>query len=183
MESFSSPTSIIAAGILLLAVVVGAFLVFKSRLQDSVASPAFGDAPVDMSKFDGLVEDLMKDVPPGSGVRNQSDAIHPPQAPPPTDIMRGETERYQWSQTAQEVDVYLNLPEGTRKNQISCTITATKLVVMLDKHPIVEGNFPASVKPEECNWQLESSEGKQKLWISLFKAKRTERGGHWRQVL
>jgi HSP20 family molecular chaperone IbpA len=186
MESFISSTSLIAAGILLLAIVVGAFLVFKSRAQgDSTAPSTFGDdAPLDMSKFDGLVEDLMKDAPPGSGARNQSGAAQTPQAPPPpTDIMRGETERYQWSQTAQEVDVYVNLPEGTRKNQVSCTITANKLVVTLDKQPIVEGNFPASVKPDECNWQLESAEGKHKMWINLFKAKRTDRGTHWRQVL
>lgn len=102
--------------------------------------------------------------------------------PPPTDIMRGETDRYQWSQTAQEVDIYVNIPEGTRKNQLSCTISANKLVVTLDKQPIVEGKLPAEVKPDECNWQLEASDGKQKLWISLFKAKRTERGTHWRRV-
>ena len=159
METLSN-TLIIAIVVLITAIVIGAVLVLRSRSDSSSDSSAFtseSNAPLDMSKFDGLVEDLMRDSPGGAEPHGPEDAEGGPigqQPPPPTDIMSGETERYTWSQTPQEVDVYVRLPEGTKKAQLSCNISANKLVVMLNKAPLVEGKLSADVRPDECNWQL-----------------------------
>ncbi|KAJ9521076.1 hypothetical protein QJQ45_022828, partial [Haematococcus lacustris] len=65
-------------------------------------------------------------------------------------------ERVQWSQGADSVEVWLLLPPGTAKHELSVGITATRLRVNLGwAGRVLDGPLTRSVKASEALWVLE----------------------------
>ncbi|KAL6753005.1 hypothetical protein V8C86DRAFT_2736475 [Haematococcus lacustris] len=65
-------------------------------------------------------------------------------------------ERVQWSQGADSVEVWLLLPPGTAKHELSVQITATRLRVNLGwAGRVLDGPLTRSVKASEALWVLE----------------------------
>jgi hypothetical protein len=123
--------------------------------------------------------------------------------PASADILQGQTDRYSWSQTNQEVDIYVPVDKEVTKQQISCKILSDRLTLKVGPKTIIEGSSFADVVPDECNWQLgctkfhimssksfhviifvlDGTGNDRKIWITLFKARRSEQGRFWRSAI
>ncbi|CAJ1974391.1 unnamed protein product [Sphenostylis stenocarpa] len=65
-------------------------------------------------------------------------------------------EKYSWTQTLQEVNVNVPVPNGTKSRIVICEIKKNHLKVGLkDQPPIIEGELYRSVKPDDCYWSIE----------------------------
>lgn len=66
------------------------------------------------------------------------------------------TEKYNWSQTVQEVEVQIPIPEGTKSNQLDVKIKQKHLsVAFKGKAPFIEGELCEKVKCEDSFWSIE----------------------------
>ncbi|QCE15592.1 protein BOBBER 1 [Vigna unguiculata] len=65
-------------------------------------------------------------------------------------------EQYSWTQTLQEVNVNVPVPNGTKSRFVVCEIKKNHLKVGLKgQPPIIEGELYRSVKPDDCYWSIE----------------------------
>ncbi|XP_047179881.1 protein BOBBER 1-like isoform X2 [Vigna umbellata] len=65
-------------------------------------------------------------------------------------------EQYSWTQTLQEVNVNVPVPNGTKSRFVFCEIKKNHLKVGLKgQPPIIEGELYRSVKPDDCYWSIE----------------------------
>ena len=73
----------------------------------------------------------------------------------------GSTPRYVWTQTLDEVVVFLPVPEGTRAKDLDVNIGAASLDVRRKDGAAVflEGTLFARIRPSESTWTLESGDG------------------------
>ncbi|KAL7453153.1 hypothetical protein ACHAWC_004830 [Mediolabrus comicus] len=90
----------------------------------------------------------------------------------------GSTSRYVWTQTLEEVTVYIPLPNGTRAKDLNVKIDANSLSVKKkdgDHASLapLEGMFFARIRPDECTWTIESSESITTLQLTLDKVQKT----------
>lgn len=66
------------------------------------------------------------------------------------------TEKYNWSQTVQEVEVQIAIPDGTKSNQLDVKIKQKHLsVAFKGKAPFIEGELCEKVKVEDSFWSIE----------------------------
>lgn len=66
------------------------------------------------------------------------------------------TEKYNWSQTVQEVQVQVPLPEGTKANQLDIKInTKSVSIAFKGKEPFIKGELCEKVKVEDSMWSIE----------------------------
>eukprot|EP00198_Chlamydomonas_reinhardtii_P001113 XP_001690448.1 predicted protein [Chlamydomonas reinhardtii] len=85
-------------------------------------------------------------------------------------------ERLTWSQTSTELFVNIVLPQGTRRAEVSLTITPTRLTLRLGWcGRVVDGPLHRKVAPSDCIWTLEGHT----LQVLLAKAE----AGHWWRAL
>lgn len=101
-----------------------------------------------------------------------------------SDILSGSTDRYDWQQSAAEVDVFVHLrcndPVSLRSKEIKVDITAKALTVTIRGDLALQGEFYAEVLPAESNWQMdEADDGTRRLWITVVKRTKTARASHW----
>jgi len=92
----------------------------------------------------------------------------------------GETEKYVWTQTLDDLEVRVAVPPGTKSKQIKCVFTKTTFLFSIDgaaDAPLIQGEFHAAVAPDDCYWTLEDN-----TYVSVFlqKLKGTE---WWPRVL
>ena len=66
------------------------------------------------------------------------------------------TEKYNWSQTVQDVQVQIPIPEGTKANQLDIKIQTKKISCALKgKEPFLIGELCEKVKVEDSFWSIE----------------------------
>ena len=65
---------------------------------------------------------------------------------------------YRWTQELGELTLRLELPPGTAKRDVSCKISAKSIECGLrGQPPLVAGTLHATVRVDECMWQLQDS--------------------------
>ncbi|RZC18034.1 protein BOBBER 1-like [Glycine soja] len=65
-------------------------------------------------------------------------------------------DKYSWTQSLQEVNVNVPVPNGTKSRFVTVEIKKNHLKVGLKgQPPIIEGEFYKSVKPDDCYWSIE----------------------------
>ena len=63
---------------------------------------------------------------------------------------------YRWTQSLEDLAVFVKVPAGTKAKQLVIDIQKTKLVVKIGgQEPILSGEMFASVKMEDCFWSIE----------------------------
>ncbi|CAM9937541.1 unnamed protein product, partial [Laminaria digitata] len=68
----------------------------------------------------------------------------------------GRTEKYEWTQTLQELSVVVPIPEGLKSRDIVCDITKSRLRVGVRGQPLlVDGEMYNKVKVDDSFWTLE----------------------------
>eukprot|EP00933_Yihiella_yeosuensis_P053692 TRINITY_DN51967_c0_g1_i1.p1 TRINITY_DN51967_c0_g1~~TRINITY_DN51967_c0_g1_i1.p1 ORF type:complete len:334 (+),score=131.74 TRINITY_DN51967_c0_g1_i1:57-1058(+) len=74
---------------------------------------------------------------------------------PPPPGNGGTTDKYRWTQTLDALEVYVNVPPGTKAKQVVCDIGGESLKVGIKGEPlIISGKLHAKVKPDDCMWTL-----------------------------
>jgi len=70
------------------------------------------------------------------------------------------TDRYYWTQTLQEVTVYIAVPPGTRAKDINFKMTPKSIALSLKNstEPLVSGTLGGTNKHHEAMWALEDRE-------------------------
>jgi len=67
----------------------------------------------------------------------------------------GSTDTYYWTQTLQDLTIYIPIPDGTRGKHVGCDFSITKLKVGLKgKKPVLDGKLLKRIKPDDSYWTL-----------------------------
>lgn len=86
----------------------------------------------------------------------------------------GVTDKYEWSQTEEEVNVSIKLPKEVTKKDVICDIKPESLKVTIrgQEKPLLEGNYAAGKKVicDESGWTISSGS----LDLLLWKFERTD---------
>src|SRR3546814_509153 len=69
----------------------------------------------------------------------------------------GKTDRYEWIQTENDVEMRIQLPEGTGKDGIKCKITSKGLDLQIQGREAIKGEWFDAVIPDESAWQFGES--------------------------
>ncbi|XP_072952878.1 protein BOBBER 1 [Typha angustifolia] len=65
-------------------------------------------------------------------------------------------ENYSWTQSLQEVNVSIPVPQGTKSRCVTCEIKKNHLKVGLKgQPPIIDGDLYQSVRADDCFWSIE----------------------------
>ena len=64
---------------------------------------------------------------------------------------------YKWSQDSEDVTVKFVLPDGTKKDDIACNVTADSLDLQIGKEILLSGPLFAKVNSEESTWTVEEN--------------------------
>lgn len=76
----------------------------------------------------------------------------------------GNTDKYNWGQTLNEVTVNVYLPDGTTSKMLNVVITAKKLSVKIKNGAtIIEGEFNKPIKVEDSPWCIETDSRERKI--------------------
>ena len=83
----------------------------------------------------------------------------------------GNTDKYNWGQTLNEVTINVYLPDGTTSKMINVVITAKKCSVKIKNGAtILEGEWNKPIKVEDSPWCIETdSKGRKILQLNLTK--------------
>lgn len=84
---------------------------------------------------------------------------------------------WRWAQTCEEVEVTVDVPEGTGKADVSVDIGGASLRVALRREPgdaLVDLRLYAGVLPEDCTWTLLSDRHGRHVQVTLAKKEETE---------
>jgi hypothetical protein len=71
-----------------------------------------------------------------------------------TNNLAGATDVYNWNQNEKEVELYVPVESSIKGKEINCQIKSTSLMLTVRGEVLINGNFYASVVPDECNWQI-----------------------------
>lgn len=158
------------------------YMVVRVVLKDSDKPPT--KPLVDpLAGLDAIGSDPDFDEKGDEGMPNLLDTRNDP------DILYGSTDKYDWTQTESEVEVFVKLDKfsnfaSLRAKDIRANITSTGLSVAVNGETLLKGDFPAKVLADDCTWQLEEPRNSDKrIWITLYKAVPTMRNQHWKSVL
>jgi hypothetical protein len=66
----------------------------------------------------------------------------------------GVAENYYWTQTLNEVTVYIDAPRAMKGKDVKCTITSKFMTLSVDEKVLVEGEFEEAVRADESMWTL-----------------------------
>lgn len=69
------------------------------------------------------------------------------------------TDTYVWTQTLQEVDVKVPVPEGTRSRDLIVDLKANHLKIVLKKDNVVlvDDDFERAIRVDDCSWTINDS--------------------------
>ncbi|EFA83334.1 hypothetical protein PPL_04127 [Heterostelium album PN500] len=63
---------------------------------------------------------------------------------------------YEWDQTLEEVNIYIEVPEGVSSKMIACQITSNKLILGIRGNPpFIDEEFFSTIKQKDSFWTLE----------------------------
>lgn len=78
---------------------------------------------------------------------------------------------YEWEQSLEEVNIYIQPPPGVKARMIDCTITPTHLKLGIKGNPpFLDEDFALTVLKDESYWMMEDGE----LHINLQKSRKAE---------
>lgn len=101
-------------------------------------------------------------------------------APAKADADADASPPFSWSQTAEEVELSVRVPEGTRPKDVRVTFGVQSCTVKVGgEAAVLEGKLAYRVQPDECTWSLLGVGAVRKLQVTLFKQKPEE----WRQLM
>lgn len=83
---------------------------------------------------------------------------------------------YKWSQDSEDVTVKFVLPDGTKKDDIACNVTADSVDLQIGKEILLSGPLYAKVNPEESTWTVEENS------LELILVKQVQEH-HWSSVV
>mmetsp|Transcript_33803 Transcript_33803/g.44597 ORF Transcript_33803/g.44597 Transcript_33803/m.44597 type:complete len:336 (+) Transcript_33803:49-1056(+) len=106
----------------------------------------------------------------------QQEALHP------SPMQSGETERYLWSQTQDEVEVILPVPQSTQCGDIKHELTPNTISLTVQGQKLIEGNLFATVVPEESTWVLDKDQNNKRIVWSLQKTEPTK-NRQWQYIV
>jgi len=70
----------------------------------------------------------------------------------------GKTDKYSWTQTLKELNIYFEIPKDLKSKQLDVQYDAAHLKVGIKgQPPIVEGDWPSKVNAENCTWTIEAA--------------------------
>ena len=82
----------------------------------------------------------------------------------------GETDKYRWTQTLEEVTVYVPLPDGITSKQLDVQMKSTTLKIGLKgQAPIIDGPLHKKIKASDSLWTLETDGPKRTLQLTFVK--------------
>lgn len=74
---------------------------------------------------------------------------------PPPEGNGGDTDKYKWTQTLSQLEVFVAIPPGTRAKQITCDIGVDTLKCGLKGQELIfSGKMNGKVKPDDSMWTL-----------------------------
>jgi hypothetical protein len=74
---------------------------------------------------------------------------------PPPEGNGGSTDKYTWTQTLSNLEVFVPIEPGTKAKQITCDIGVSTLTVGIKgQPPILKGPMHSKVKPDDSMWTL-----------------------------
>ena len=101
----------------------------------------------------------------------------------------GQTSKYSWIQTRDEIEILFPISEDIPKNFISVEITSKTLSVGVKmpktelEEVLVDGKLFAEVETAECAWSVtKDSKGQRNIEVFLQKVKETSGKGHWKCI-
>jgi hypothetical protein len=71
-------------------------------------------------------------------------------------VLSGETDVYNWNQTDKEVELYVPVAASVKGKDINCKIRSNNMMLTVSGEVLINGDFYATVVPDECNWQIGS---------------------------
>jgi len=150
----------------------------QSRIEDITDAPqaaTSGDAassssdPAAASSGDGDAAKGDDDAGEGTGILPvDNGAVH---------------DKYRWTQTLQDLNVYIPVPAGTKAKHLSIDIKKKGLVAKVQgQNPILDGELFGQVKLEDCFWSIEddAANGGRMVSITLTKMNQME---WWKNVV
>lgn len=82
----------------------------------------------------------------------------------------GETDKYRWTQTLEELTVYVKLPDSITSKQLDVQIKSKHLKVgVKGQQPLIDGELHKKIKADDSLWTLESDGASRTLQLSLQK--------------
>lgn len=91
----------------------------------------------------------------------------------------GICKRYQWTQSSDELNVVLAVPEGTRAKHLSVSLNTSSVSISFKERPtekLLDGTFFDKIRKDESTWSLEGSA----LLLTLDKLKH---GTWWETII
>ena len=70
------------------------------------------------------------------------------------EVLSGETDVYNWNQTEKEVELYVPVTATVKGKDINCKIRSNNMILTVNGEVLINGDFYATVVPDECNWQI-----------------------------
>jgi len=82
----------------------------------------------------------------------------------------GSTDKYVWTQTLEELHIYIPVNPSTKGKDLSITLGTTKCLVGLKgETPIIDGEWPEKIKADDSMWTLEESKGEKLVHLAISK--------------
>jgi len=82
----------------------------------------------------------------------------------------GKTDKYRWTQTLKELNVYIELPKDIRSKQLDVIIESGHLRVGIKgQPPILDGDWPHAVNSNRCMWTLDPKSTSKTLCLEIEK--------------
>eukprot|EP01041_Mallomonas_annulata_P003825 gene3825-7622_t len=100
-----------------------------------------------------------------------------------TDRSRGTTDKYRWTQSDQEIEMFVAVEKCTKGRDVLLDILSSGIVLSVSGHVLLDGDFFNEVVPSDCNWQLDDDDDKRVVWITLTKKTSTKPKDYWPCIL
>lgn len=71
----------------------------------------------------------------------------------------GVGKNYYWTQTLNELNIYIDTKPGVKSKQVKCNIAPRSISVQVDNETLLEGSFEDAIKSTESMWTLCSGDG------------------------
>jgi len=90
---------------------------------------------------------------------------------------------YTWTQDNDEVEIRVLCPACTKAKDVKCTIKSKSIalgIATLPNPEVLQGNFSATVDPDDTNWSIENSDGRRLVRVTIAKA---NAGQSWAELM
>jgi|TARA_B100000780_G_scaffold122474_1_gene85865 hypothetical protein len=139
------------------------------------------DTDATKEKAEGETKKEKKGDGDGDDAENDDDDDEEEEEQGPPLIGNGGTnEKYRWTQTLKELNVYVSVRAGLRSKHLTVSYTRSKLKVgVKGEDLIVDGEMFANIRCDDCTWTIEDSEDGREIALYLVKDNQME---WWKSV-